>query len=1237
MMFSFRVDAIKDFKEYMLRDYYCWLKTYCCCSKDKDLQESKDPQVVVSAAKLPILNPNEFDLWRMRIEQYFLMTNYSLWEVILNGDSPIPTRVIDGVVQPVAPTTAEQRLTRKNELKARGTLLMALLDKHQLKFNIHKDAMSLMEAIEKRIGGNKETKKVQKTLLKKQYENFTGLNGMLQLPQKGHFAIECMSPKVTRNKENQRRIVLVETSTSNSLVSQCDGVGSYDWSFQADEEPTNYALMAFTSSSSSSSDNEVASCSKSCTKAYATLQSHYDKVTINLKKSQFDVLSYKSGLEYVEARIVVYQHNENVFEEDIKLLKLDVMLRDNALVDLRKKFEKAKQERDEHVVPIVVLTRSRLVLLTAAKPVTTAVPQNKVQHQRPTKHGVTKAHSPSKRPINLRPSHIHSNFHQQVTTVKATQDKGVIDSGCSRHMTWNISYLSNFEEINKGYVAFGGNPKGGKITGSRPTWLFDIDTLTKSMNYQLVLAGNQPYSSAGIQEHFDAAKAGEGNVQQYVLFPFWSTSSKDPQNTDADTIFEVKEPESAAHVFPSSCETTKKHDDKTNSKAKGKSLVELLTGVRNLSEEFEDFSSDSTNGVNAASTPVPAVQPNSTNSTNTFSTADMPALEDITYSDDEEDVGAEADFSNLETNITEEGIDYEEFFAPVARIEAIMLFLAYASFIVYQMDVKSAFLYGTIKEEAYVCQPPGFEDPDYPNKVYKVVESLYGLHQAPRAWYETLANYLLENDFQRGKIDHTLFIKKQKDEKSSSTHIDTEKPLLKAPDDGKSSSTHIDTEKPLLKDPDGEDVDAHTYRSMIGSLMYLTSSRPDIMYLKGKPHLGLWYPKDSSFNLVAYSDSDYAGASLDRKSTTGGMLVPQQVHDDVADDVADVVADADAEPTPLSPTSATTPPPQQELISLPSQVLATPSPSPHQSPIVPPSSPPHQQPSQTTKISMNFLTHSKAKGQEIGKKEEVKSFWVKEIEKGGCIQTEGKIAALDANEDVTLEEVAVEVAKDADVQGRLEEYQGVVIRYLEEIATPSVIVHSEPKSKDEGKGILVEEPKPLKKQAHIKQDEVYARELEQVPVVDYQIHTEHNKPYYKIIRADGTYQLFLSFISLLRNFDREDLKMLWKIVQERFASSEPKNFSDDFLLNTLKTMFEKPNVEAHIWKNQRGSYELAKVKSWKLLESCRVYIITFTTTQMILLVERRYHLIRFTLNQMINNVRLEESEVSLELLRFVRR
>ncbi|GKG02669.1 putative ribonuclease H-like domain-containing protein, partial [Tanacetum coccineum] len=104
----------------------------------------------------------------------------------------------------------------------------------------------------------------------------------------------------------------------------------------------------------------------------------------------------------------------------------------------------------------------------------------------------------------------------------------------------------------------------------------------------------------------------------------------------------------------------------------------------------------------------------------------------------------------------EEGIDYDEVFAPVARIEAIRLFLTYASFknfVVYQMDVKSAFLYGKIEEEVYVCQPPGFEDPDFLDRVYKVEKALYGLHQAPKAWYETLLTYLLDNGFQKGKIN----------------------------------------------------------------------------------------------------------------------------------------------------------------------------------------------------------------------------------------------------------------------------------------------------------------------------------------------------------------------------------------------------------------------------------------------------------------------------------------------------
>ncbi|GJR49717.1 putative ribonuclease H-like domain-containing protein [Tanacetum coccineum] len=236
----------------------------------------------------------------------------------------------------------------------------------------------------------------------------------------------------------------------------------------------------------------------------------------------------------------------------------------------------------------------------------------------------------------------------------------------------------------------------------------------------------------------------------------------------------------------------------------------------------------------------------------------------------------------------EEGIDYDE------------------------MDVKSAFLYGKIEEEVYICQPLGFEDPEFPDRVYKVEKTLYGLHQAPRAWYETLSTYLLDNGFQRGQIDKTLFIKRVKsDILLVQVYVDdiifgsTKKELctefeklmhkkfqmssmgeltfflglqVTQKDDGifisqdkyvdeilkkfgfstvKTASTPMETSKPLLKDAEAEDVDVHLYRSMIGSLMYLTSSRPDIMFA------------DLPFDLEAYTDSDYAGASLDRKSTTG--------------------------------------------------------------------------------------------------------------------------------------------------------------------------------------------------------------------------------------------------------------------------------------------------------------------------------------------------------------------------------
>nr|GFB26723.1 retrovirus-related Pol polyprotein from transposon TNT 1-94 [Tanacetum cinerariifolium] len=230
------------------------------------------------------------------------------------------------------------------------------------------------------------------------------------------------------------------------------------------------------------------------------------------------------------------------------------------------------------------------------------------------------------------------------------------------------------------------------VTGSGRTWLFDIDTLTQSMNYQLVVAGNQPNSSVGIQGNFDAGKVGKESVstQQYVLLPLWSTASKDPQNTNVDAAFDDKKNESKVHVSLSSSYKPKKHDEKAKREAKGKSQIQLIVlTVFNAAGPSNNVVSPNFEIGGKSSFMDPFQYPDD---------PDMPALEDIIYSDDEEDVGAEADFSNLETNITISPI-------PTTRVHKVH----------------------------HVTQIIGFEDPDYPDKVYKVVKSLYGLHQAPIA------------------------------------------------------------------------------------------------------------------------------------------------------------------------------------------------------------------------------------------------------------------------------------------------------------------------------------------------------------------------------------------------------------------------------------------------------------------------------------------------------------------------
>nr|GEX69687.1 hypothetical protein [Tanacetum cinerariifolium] len=824
-----------------------------------------------------------------------------------------------------------------------------------------------------------------------------------------HFERECRSLKDTRNKEVQKRNVSLETSTSNALVSQCDGVRSYDWSFQAEEEPTNYALMAFTFSSSSSSDNEEpcyegyssALCQNDTTQSPKSNPQHAlkDKGVIKSGCSRHTKgnMSYLSDFQEINGGYFAFGGNPKggkitgfmrpfgcpvtilntldplgIFNRkadegflvgysicdkknnvlftytECIVLSFDFKLPDENHVMLRVPRENnmynvdlkinvpsgdltclfAKETLDEsnfwhrrlgHInfkimnklVKVVTDDYSRFSweFFLATKDETSTILKTfitGIENQLNLKREFSVARTPQQNEITERKNRTlieaartmladsllpipfwaeagntacyvknralvtkpHNKTPYELLLGRTPSIGFIRPFGCPVIIFNTLDPLGKFDRkddegflvgysvSSKAFRVFNSRTRiiqetlhinflenQTNVVGSGPTWLFDIDTLTKSMNYQPVIVGNQPDPSVGIPKHFAADKVGEGNVQQYVLSPLCSAK-------------------------------TKKHDDKTNKEAKEKSPVKLSTGVRNLSKESEDFSDNSTNEVNAASTPVLVVGQNSTNSTNIFSAVgpsntavsptlrkssyvdpsqypddpNMPALEDITYSDDKEDVGAEADFSNLNQNdergivirskarlvaqghSQEESIYYEEVFASVARIEAISLFLAYASFMgfmVYEMDVKSAFLYGTIKEEVYVCQHTGFEDPDYLDKVYKVVKVLYGLHQAPRAW-------------KFGLIDRKL------------------------------ASTPIDTVKPLLKDPDGEDVDVHTYRSMIGSLIYLTLSRSYIMFAFCACARFQVTPKASHFHAVKRIFSDYAGASLDRKSTTRG-------------------------------------------------------------------------------------------------------------------------------------------------------------------------------------------------------------------------------------------------------------------------------------------------------------------------------------------------------------------------------
>nr|GEU47306.1 uncharacterized mitochondrial protein AtMg00810-like [Tanacetum cinerariifolium] len=458
------------------------------------------------------------------------------------------------------------------------------------------------------------------------------------------------------------------------------------------------------------------------------------------------------------------------------------------------------------------------------------------------------------------------------------------------------------------------------VAGKGPTWLFDLDYLTDSINYQPVTTENKANKTAGLKEANNSVGTQDNidtknseleaeHAQEYFVLPLWSSytsnvKSSETKNGDEKLIGD----------------TANEADDAAKSLRKtfAKNTKDLLLqagAARATNTNYVNTASTTVNTasttVNTASTPVnTASTPVNTASTlvhtgsrsrnvsvvrpsypkDTYATQDdsrIPSLEDIyEVLNDEiftsasyDDEGAVADFINLEST----------------------------------MNIEPKKISQALEDESWV------------DAMQEELLQFKTQQQAPRAWYATLSTFLVQSGYRRGLIDKTMFIKKdKKDIMHIQVYVDdiifgsTKKSCfdefvaltksmsqmsfmakltfflglqVKQREDGifisqdkyvaeilkkfdfisvKTASTLIETKKPLVKDAEAADVDVHLYRSMIGSLMYLTASRPYIMFLKGQPNLGIWYPKESTFDLEAYSDSDYARANLDRKSTIGG-------------------------------------------------------------------------------------------------------------------------------------------------------------------------------------------------------------------------------------------------------------------------------------------------------------------------------------------------------------------------------
>nr|GEU69291.1 hypothetical protein [Tanacetum cinerariifolium] len=804
----------------------------------------KQTPLIVMSATLPHRRQlaRELVLDRMRIEQYIQMIDYALWEVIKNGATLPKTQVVEGVTTVMPITYVEDKDQRRLEVKSRSTLMMGIPNEHQLKFNSIKYVKQLLKGVEKRFGGNSATKKTQRNLFRQQYENFTALssemldqtfdrlqklvNDLEEMDLRWRMAMLTIRARRFLKKIGRKLTVNGnETIRFDKINVECYNCHNRGYFARECRAPRNQ-------------DNKhKESTSRGRSKFY----------THGIHIYKFRLKGYKIGLESVEERLKFFKTNESIYLEDIKVLKVEIQMKEIAIRELRRKLEVAQTEKYD----IQLKKGLGYESYDAVPPPYTG---------------------------NFMPS------------------------------TPNLSFIGLDEFVNKPKV----KKSEAKPSDEKPKEV-------RKNNDALII---KDWVSDDEQKDLTQPK-----IKKKIVRPSFVKKE----------FVKAKQQKSTRKIVKQS----ENHRQNTHSPRGNKRNWNNMMSQK-LGSNFEMFNDEDPSERIECKDQEKDVNANSTNNVNTVNLTinsarlnellfdpNMPALEDISifnFINNDEDDDAMADMNNLDTTIQvsptpttrihkdhrlnqvigdlhsatqtrqmSKNLEEHGFVSTTLKQRTSHKDLQnylFACFLSQEEPKKN------IKEEVYVCQPLRFEDPDFPDRVYKVEKALYGLHQASRAWYETLSTYLLDNRFHRGKIYMTLFIKRHKgDILLVQVYVDdiifgsTKKELcnafedmlhkkfqmsfmreltlflglqVKQKNDGifisqdryvveiskkfrftevKTVSTPIETQKPLLKD---EDVCAFARYQVNPKVSHLYAVKRIFRYLKGQPKFGLWYPKGSA-------------------------------------------------------------------------------------------------------------------------------------------------------------------------------------------------------------------------------------------------------------------------------------------------------------------------------------------------------------------------------------------------------